>query len=220
VDDRGTEREKVSVLKERNSNMTANQQGIYAIAMEAFLYLYPLVLMDTTRRQATNIAAGQLMGRGPMNTFTHVRQFPPADFRDVVRPNFDTLYSIAWLDLTNEPMVLTVPDTQGRYYLLPMLDMWTDVFASVGKRTTGTGAGSFVIVPSGWRGEISEGLQRIYAPTPFVWIIGRTQTNGPEDYAAVHQVQNGYTLDLPRFSRRCWAAVTSVCRIAPLVFDW
>jgi hypothetical protein len=68
------------------------------------------------------------------------------------------------------------------------------VFASVGKRTTGTGAGSFVIVQSGWRGEISEGLQRIDAPTPFVWIIGRTQTNGPEDYAAVHQVQNGYTL--------------------------
>jgi hypothetical protein len=194
VDDRGTEREKVSVLKERNSDMTPNQQDIYEIAMEAFLYLYPLVLMDTTRRQATNIEAGQLMGRGPMNTFTHVRQFPPADFRDVVRPNFDTLYSIAWLDLTNEPMVLTVPDTQGRYYLLPMLDMWTDVFASVGKRTTGTGAGSFVIVPSGWRGEISEGLQRIDAPTPFVWIIGRTQTNGPEDYAAVHQVQNGYTL--------------------------
>jgi hypothetical protein len=194
VDDRGTEREKVSVLKERNSDMTVNQQDTYEIGMEAFLYLYPLVLMDTTRRQATNIEAGQLMGRGPMNTFTHVRQFPPADFRDVVRPNFDTLYSIAWLDLTNEPMVLTVPDTQGRYYLLPMLDMWTDVFASVGKRTTGTGAGSFVIVPSGWRGEISEGLQRIDAPTPFVWIIGRSQTNGPEDYAAVHQVQNGYTL--------------------------
>jgi hypothetical protein len=202
VDDRGTEREKVSVLKERNSNMTANQQDIYEIAMEAFLYLYPLVLMDTTRRQATNIEAGQLMGRGPMNTFTHVRQFPPADFRDVVRPNFDTLYSIAWLDLTNEPMVLTVPDTQGRYYLLPTLDMWTDVFASVGKRTTGTGAGSFVIVPSGWRGEISEGLQRIDAPTPFVWIIGRTQTNGPEDYAIAHQVQNGYTLTrLSHFSK-------------------
>jgi hypothetical protein len=106
VDDRGTEREKVSVLKERNIAMTVNQQDIYEIGMEAFLYLYPLVLMDTTRRQATNIEAGLLMGRGPINTFTHVRQFPPADFRDVVRPNFDTLYSIAWLDLTNEPMVV------------------------------------------------------------------------------------------------------------------
>jgi hypothetical protein len=72
--------------------------------------------MDTTRRQATNIEAGKVIGRGPMNSFTHVRQFPPADFRDVVRPNFDTLYSIAWLDLTREPMVVTVPNTQGRYY--------------------------------------------------------------------------------------------------------
>ena len=158
------------------------------------MYFYPLVTMDTTRRQATNIEAGKVIGRGPMNTFTHVRRFPPADFRDVVRPNFDTLYSIAWLDLSKEPMVVTVPDTQGRHYLLPMLDMWTDVFASPGKRTTGTGTGSFVIVPPGWQGKTPQGAQRIDAPTPYVWVIGRTQTNGSKDYAAVNQVQDGYTV--------------------------
>ena len=174
--------------------MALTEQESYEIGVEAFLYFYPLVTMDTTRRQATNIGAGKVLGRGPMNSFTHVRQFPPADFRDVVRPNFDTLYSIAWLDLTREPMVVTVPDTQGRYYLLPMLDMWTDVFASPGKRTTGTGAGSFVIVPPGWQSQIPQGAQRIDAPTPYVWIIGRTQTNGPKDYAAVNQVQDGYTV--------------------------
>jgi hypothetical protein len=174
--------------------MALTEQESYEIGVEAFLYFYSLVTMDTTRRQATNIEAGKVLGRGPMNSFTHVRQFPPADFRDVVRPNFDTLYSIAWLDLTREPMVVTVPDTQGRYYLLPMLDMWTDVFASPGKRTTGTGAGSFVIVPPGWQGQIPQGAQRIEAPTPYVWIIGRTQTNGPKDYAAVNQVQDGYTV--------------------------
>jgi hypothetical protein len=82
--------------------------------------------MDTTGRQATNVESGKVIGGGPMNTFKHVRQFPPADFRDVVRPNFDTLYSIAWLDLTREPMVVTALDTQGRYYLLGMLEKRLD----------------------------------------------------------------------------------------------
>jgi hypothetical protein len=171
-----------------------NEQDAYEIGVEAYIYLYPLVLMDTTRRQAVNVEAGQVIGRGPMNVFTHVPIFPPADFRDVVRPNFDTLYSITWLDLTKEPMVVATADTQGRYYLLPMLDMWTDVFASPGKRTTGTGAGSFAVVPPGWHGDLPQSVERIDAPTPYVWIIGRTQTNGSKDYEAVHKVQEGYTI--------------------------
>jgi hypothetical protein len=171
-----------------------NKQEAYEIGIEVYTYLYPLVLMDATRRQAVNVEAGKVIGRGPTNTFTHVRTFPPTDFRDVVRPNFDTLYSIAWLDLTKEPLIISVPNTQGRYYLLPMLDMWTDVFASPGKRTTGTGANRFALVPPNWQGKLPEGIQRIDAPTPYVWIIGRTQTNGPQDYGAVHRVQDGYTI--------------------------
>lgn len=171
-----------------------NEQEAHDIAMEAYIYAYPLVTMDVTRRQATNVEAGKMVGRGPMNTFVHVRAYPTADFRDVVRPNFDTLYSIAWLDLTKEPLVVSVPDTNGRYYLLPMLDMWSDAFAVPGKRTTGTKAASYTIVPPGWSGTIAPISERIDAPTPYVWIVGRTQTNGPKDYEAVHKVQDGYTI--------------------------
>jgi hypothetical protein len=169
-------------------------QDAYEIGVEAYVYLYPLVLMDATRRQAVNIEAGKVIGRGPMNAFTNVPIFPPADFRDVVRPNFDTLYSIAWLDLTKEPMVVAAADTQGRYYMLPMLDMWTDVFACPGKRTTGTKDVRFAVVPPGWQGAIPAGVERIDAPTPYVWIIGRTQTNGSKDYEPVHKVQAGYAI--------------------------
>ncbi len=164
-----------------------------AIAVDAYLYFYPLILMDLTRRQSINGTRTEF-GQGPMNTFASVPAYPPADFKGVVRPNFDTLYSIAWLDLTEEPIVVSAPDTNGRYYLLPMLDMWTDVFASPGWRTTGTQAGNFLVTAPGWKGAFPDGFTRIDAPTPYVWIIGRTKTDGPSDYDAVHKIQAGYKL--------------------------
>ncbi|HJS92967.1 MAG TPA: DUF1254 domain-containing protein [Solirubrobacteraceae bacterium] len=164
------------------------------IAVEAYVYLYPLVTMEVTRRQMTNLPAGEKPGFGPMDTFSHIREFPSAEFKAVVRPNFDTLYSSAWLDLTEEPRVVSVPDTDGRYYLLPLYDMWTDAFAVPGKRTSGTGPGDYAIVGPGWRGNIPDGVERIQAPTSYVWIIGRTQTNGPRDYDAVNVVQDGFAI--------------------------
>ena len=98
------------------------------------------------------------------------------------------------MDLTKDPVVISVPDTDGRYYLLPMLDMWTDVFASPGWRTTGTKAGEFLSRRRGGNcGTVPEqaSAQRIDAPTPYVWIIGRTKTDGPADYDAVHKIQDG-----------------------------
>jgi hypothetical protein len=168
------------------------EQEAHAIGVDAYLYFYPLISMDVTRKQFTNVEPGKEFGKGPMNAFTNIPTYPPADFKGVVRSNFDTLYSIAWLDLTKEPQIVSAPDTNGRYYLLPMLDMWTDVFASPGWRTTGTLAGNFLVTLPGWSGAVPAGFTRIEAPTSYVWIIGRTKTDGPPDYDAVHKIQAGY----------------------------
>lgn len=166
----------------------------YDIGIEAYCYFYPLVLMEITRRQATNIEPNKRPGFGPANSFSHMRAYPDANFKAVVRPNFDTLYSSAWLDLTQEPVIISVPDSAGRYYLLPMLDMWSDVFASPGWRTTGTGTQWHAIVPPGWSGALPAGVERIDAPTSFVWIIGRVKTDGPDDYRDVHAFQDGLAI--------------------------
>jgi hypothetical protein len=152
------------------------------------------VTMDLTRKQLTNEQPGPTSIGGPMNRFANIGAFPTADMKAVVRPNFDTLYSSGWLDLTKEPMVVSAPNTDGRYYLLPLLDMWTDVFASPGWRTTGTEAANFLVTPPGWTGTAPDGMTRIKAPTPYVWVIGRTKTDGPADYDAVHKIQAGYKI--------------------------
>jgi hypothetical protein len=171
-----------------------SEQEAHAIGLDAYIYFYPLLSMDVTRKQFTNIAPGKEFGKGPMNRFISVPAYPPADFKGVVRSNFDTLYSIAWLDLSEEPLVISAPSTDGRFYLLPMLDMWTDVFASPGWRTTGTQAASYLVTSPGWVGTVPEGVTRIAAPTPYVWIIGRTKTDGPAEYATVNKIQAGYVV--------------------------
>ncbi|MDB5125743.1 MAG: hypothetical protein JWP94_3872 [Mucilaginibacter sp.] len=174
--------------------MSTLSSDLRTLSYEAYVYLYPLVLMDLSRQQMLNYEPGIRAGFGPPNAFQHLRAFPQADMRTVVRPNFDTLYSVAQLDLTAGPVVVHVPDTADRYYMLPMLDMWTDVFANPGKRTTGTDARDFVVVGPGYTGDLPPGATLVHAPTPYVWIIGRTQTNGPDDYPAVNAVQDGYTI--------------------------
>lgn len=174
--------------------MTTLSSDPRSLSRDAYVYLYPLVLMDVSRRQQINVEAGAKPGFGPPNAFHHLRAFPPAEFRAVVRPNFDTLYSSAWLDLTAGPVTVHAPDTGDRYFMLAMLDMWTDVFAAPGKRTTGTDAQSFVVTGPGYAGEVPAGSRVIEAPTPWVWVIGRTQTNGPADYEAVNAVQDGYAI--------------------------
>lgn len=189
-----------------------SQQQTYDIAREAYVYAYPIVTMDLSRHQATNVAdAISVPMRAPLNQFSHVRTYPKAETRDVVRLNFDTLYSSAWVDLSREPVVLSVPDMKDRYYLLPMLDMWTDVFAVVGSRTTGSQAGHYALVAPGWNGTLPGGVEKIVAPTSMIWILGRTQTNGPADYEQVRKIQDNYTLTpLSQWGKPAMPRVASV----------
>ena len=190
------------LLLTARAQTAVTEQEAHAIAVDAYVYLYPLITMDITRKQLTNTDKG--LGRGPMNVFHNVPAYPPASDKSVVRTNYDTLYSITYLDLLKEPVVVSVPDTAGRFYILPMLDMWTDVFASAGSRTTGTQATNFLVTPPGWRPDLrdrfidefklSRNTQRIDAPTPYVWIIGRTKTDGPADYEAVRKIQAGFNV--------------------------
>jgi len=161
-------------------------RAMRSLSAEVFTYGYPLVLMDATRAAMT--------ARTPPNTFMHRRTFPDHTFTEVVSPNIDTLYSSAWLDLTDGPIVLSVPDTAGRYYVMSMMDAWTNVFAAPGKRTTGTRRGNFAIVGPDWRGTLPKGVQEIRSPTAMVWILGRIQTNGKADFPAVHRLQDQFRL--------------------------
>lgn len=162
------------------------------IAADIYVYTYPLLVMDATRRKMT-IPIGAF-GLGPANQFNHMRIFPKPGFEAVIRPNFDTLYSSAWLDLTQEPVVISTPDTGDRYFILQMMDMWTEVFASPSKRTTGTAPQTYALVGPGWEGETPPGITRIKAPTPYVWIIGRIQTNGRDDVKKVRALQDGFVI--------------------------
>ncbi len=170
------------------------EEEAFEIGRDAYIFFYPLISLDLTRLQSTNIEAGKEIGRGPANAFSNVRAYPPADFKVVVRANFDTLYSLGWLDMTQEPVVVSAPDTNGRYYLLPMLDMWSDAFAAPGWRTTGTTAANYLVTPPGWKGQIPSGMSHVPAPTPYVWVAGRTKTDGPNDYSAVHAIQDQYRI--------------------------
>ncbi|HVY56152.1 MAG TPA: DUF1254 domain-containing protein [Thermodesulfobacteriota bacterium] len=171
-----------------------SEQAALTLGTEAYIYGYPLVTMEMTRRVMTN-AAEPKGSHAPMYQFANLRQYPNASFKDVTAPNADTLYSAAWLDLSKEPYVLSLPEEGSRYYLMPMLSGWTNVFADPGTRTTGTGVQSYAITGPGWKGALPAGVKELKSPTNLVWIIGRTYCTGtPEDYNAVHKIQDEYKL--------------------------
>jgi hypothetical protein len=167
-----------------------------AIATDAYIYGYPLITMEYTRRVLTNVAeAGAGSLNAPMGQLARSRSYPTAAFRGVTAPNADTLYTNGWIDVSKEPYVLSLPDAHDRYYLFPMLDAWTTVFQVPGKRTTGTGPQTYAITGPGWTGSLPTGVTEYKSPTSLVWILGRIYCTGtPKDYKAVHEMQDKITL--------------------------
>jgi len=183
----------VALVHSRAANRITEQESL-EIGTEAYIYGYPIVTIEMTRRVMTNVASPEGT-KAPMEQFANLREYPDPSFKDVTAPNADTLYSVGWLDLFKEPYVLHVPNESERYYLMPMLDAWTNVFANPGKRTTGTKAGDYAITGPHWKGPLPHGVKELKAPTDMVWIIGRTYCTGtPEDYKEVHAIQDQYSL--------------------------
>lgn len=163
-------------------------------AVDAYLYGFPLVTMDMTRKQTTNVdSAGPT--RAPMGQLIPMRAYPTAEYRDVPGANTDTLYTMVWLDVSKEPWMFSIPDMGDRYYMMQMLDGWTNVFQSPGTRTTGEKAQKYAITGPGWSGTLPKDVTEFKSPTGLVWILGRIYCTGtPEDYAKVHALQDKFSV--------------------------
>lgn len=174
-------------LGQMGSALTAPQAQ--KIGVDAYVYGYSLITMELTRRSFVNVRSAS-PSSAPMGQFANMVAYPAVSDHRVTAPNADTFYSTAWLDVTEEPYVLSIPDMHGRYFLMPMLDGWTTVFQVPGKRTTGTGAQKYLITGPGWQGSVPAGMTRYTSPTGLVWILGRIYCTGtPSDYKAVHVLQ-------------------------------
>ena len=172
---------------------TAKVKEAVDIATDAYVYGYSLVTTDVTRIQMSNVPTLEEL-KGPPNQFVNVKRYPPADFRGVSAPNADTLYSVAWVDLS-EPQVFSHPDMGKRYFLFPMYDLWMNDFKSPGSRTTGEKAGNFLLTGPEWKGEVPKGMTHITAKTRYMLILGRTYADGSEaDYKAVNALQAQYKI--------------------------
>jgi len=163
------------------------------IALDAYVYGYSLITTEVTRVQMSNV--GKIEGmHAPIGQFPNIKRYPPADFRGVSAPNADTLYSVAWLDLT-EPQVFSHPDMGKRFYLFEMTDLWMTDFNSPGTRTAGGDAANYLITGPGWKGEVPTGVKQIKCATRYMVILGRTYADGTEqDYAAVNALQAQYKI--------------------------
>lgn len=178
--------------------------SIDQLTQDAVLYTLPLYEMARMRAATCprRDAGGQFAGDAPestlrwINHFIHTRRLLGPQHRQVVTPNNDTLYSNAWLDLSQGPVLLHVPDSGERYYVLGLLDMYTNPFAYVGTRTTGNGAGTFLVHGPDWEGTAPDGARLIGAPTNAAWIIGRIMVDGEADLPATHAFQDGLKLSV------------------------
>lgn len=165
-------------------------QELRETAVDAYVYAYPLVLQEVTRRIAAS-APGE--GRAPTNQWGHTTALPRADAPHAAWPSQDMLYSNLWFDVSREPLLVKLPASNGRYYFAPLFDAWSDQFASRGPRTTGGAEQVFAIVGPDWHGNLPANVDIVRSPTGTGWMSVRVQANGAQDLASVAQFQSGLT---------------------------
>ena len=166
---------------EKTQPDTPDTETVWEMVSEAYIYAFPLVLTDATKTLSTN-TDGTMTGRAPINQFNHAQKLADASFRTVVTPNVDTVYSQAWLDISTEPMIFVLPETD-RFCNVQLLDAWTNTAAVLDK------AGAYAIALPGWEGELPDGVTRVDVPTATMWSITRTVLSGNEDLPNVYAIQ-------------------------------
>ena len=164
------------------------------IAVDAYIYGYPLVTFDTVRQQQTNVAAPDAE-HAPMGQLIKMRTYPAVDNHCCAAPNADTLYTMAWLDVSKEPYVFGIPEMGKRYYIMPMLDGYSEVFFVASAPLTGGGPQTYAITGPGWSGQLPAGVKQVKSPTGMVWVLGRIYSDGTDaDYKAVHALQDKFSV--------------------------
>jgi hypothetical protein len=165
----------------------------HEIVREAYLFGYPLVTMDMTRKHETNVRVPD-DAHAPMGQLIKMRAYPAVDDRGAAAPNADTMYTMVWLDVSAEPWVFSIPDMGDRFYIMPMLSGYNEVFFVAGSRATGGEPQEYAVTGAGWSGTLPEGVTQVESPTALVWILGRVYCSGtPDDYTAVHELQDRFS---------------------------
>jgi hypothetical protein len=173
---------------------TANPVDAKSIAQDAYVYGYSLITTEVTRVQMSNVPKEEGALRAPTGQFANVPRYPPADYRGVSAPNADTLYSLAWVDLS-EPQVFSHPEMGKRFYLFEMVDLWMTVIKTPGSRVQGGKAAKYLLTGPGWHGQVPAGMTQIAFPTRYAVILGRTYADGTaQDYKTVNALQAKYSV--------------------------
>jgi hypothetical protein len=175
----------------------------YSLALQAFIYGLPYIYNAITRYKWTNVPQdGKPVANAPVSTFWHASELTDAAWKDGGCPNNDTAYSLAWVDLSQGPVIVTIPEIPAdRYWTMELVEFTSDNFAYIGRRQ-GTQAGHYALIGPGWEGKLPDGVKPIEPPssTPWILIAGRTVVNGKADLPNVHAIQAGYKLT----PLRCW----------------
>ena len=168
----------------------------YTAGVQAFIYGFPYIYNAKIRHDwVTQARDPQVIPYAAVNHFWHASHPMDAAYRDGGCPNNDTLYSLAWLDLSEEPVILSHPEMGDRYFTFELMAFTSDNIDYIGQRTTGSAAGDFAITGPGWKGRLPAGVKKTQtATTPWVLVLGRTLTDGGADLADVQALQAQYLL--------------------------